>query len=140
MLGEDIADVSGQLTGTKVLESDGPAKIEASIKGSGKLLGLDATVIGTYWQTILGKGRLYGEGRVVMMTSDGGVAKWTGFGIGSITGSGFSSGWAVCGRFQTDSPNLERLNDVATVSEYDSDENGDWTWHITEWKSKAASG
>ncbi len=141
MLGEVIADFSGQLTGTKVLESDGPVpKIEASVKGSGKLLGLDATVIGTYWQTIRGKGRLYGEGRVVFMTSDGRVANWTGFGIGSITGSGFSSSWGVCGRFHTDSPDIERLNDVATVSEYDSDENGDWTWHITEWKRKAASG
>lgn len=141
MLGELIAEFSGKLAGTKVLESDGPApKIEASIQGSGKILGLDATLIGTYWQTILGKGRLYGEGRVVIMTSDGGVAKWTGFGVGAITGPGFSSSWGVCGHFQTESQNLERLNDVSTVSEYESDENGDWNFPITEWKGKAASG
>ena len=141
MLGEAIAEFSGKLTGTKVLEPDGPApKIEASIQGSGKLLGLDATLIGTFWQTISGKGRLYGEGRVVFMTSDGGVANFTGFGVGSITGSGFTSSWGNCGHIQTESPNLERLNEVVTVSEYDSDEDGNFTWDIREWKRKAASG
>ncbi len=139
MLGELIAEFSGQLTGTKVLASSGPApKIEASLQGSGKLLELDATVIGTYWQVIRGQGRLYGEGRVVVMTGDGGVAKWTGFGVGTITGSGFSSSWGVCGHFQTEAASLEPLNDIATVSEYDLDENGNWTWHLSEWKRKAA--
>ena len=92
----------------------------------------------TYSQTFRGGG-LYGEGHVVVMTGDGGVATWEGFGIGKITGPGFSSSWAVCGYFQTETPGLARLNGVAVVSEYDSEENGNWTWVIREWKNKVDS-
>ena len=139
MLGEIIAELSGQITGTRVLEADGPnPKMEASLQGAGKLLGSEATTMASYSQTFRGGG-LYGEGHVVVMTGDGGVATWEGFGIGKQTGPGFSSSWAVCGSFQTETPGLARLNGVATVSEYDSDESGNWTWVVREWKSKVDS-
>ncbi len=57
MLGEIIAEISGQVTGTRVLEADGPGpKIEASIQGAGKLLESEATMMATYRQTFRGGG------------------------------------------------------------------------------------
>jgi len=139
MLGEIIADFSGQLTGTKVLPPDGTnPMMEASLQGSGTLLGMAATTLGTYWQTIRSTGVLYGEGNVVITTNDGGVAIWKGFGVGTSTGGGFAASYAVAGAFQTNSPSLARLNSVATIAEYDVDESGNWTWRISEWKSKAS--
>jgi hypothetical protein len=81
---------------------------------------------------------LYGEGHVVFTTNDGGVAIWKGFGVGTPTGGGFAASYAVAGAIQTDSPSLARLNSVATISEYDVDESGNWTWQISEWKAKAS--
>ncbi len=138
MLGEVIAETSGNVTGAKVLPSEGPTpKLEASTQGSGKLLGMEATVIGSYWQTIRVGGVLYGEGLFVFMTNDGGIAKFTGFGVGKPTGPGYSASWAVCGSFHTESPKLTPLNSVAVASEWDADESGNRTWVMSEWKSKS---
>jgi len=138
MLGEVIGEFSGKITGVKVLPPEGQVpKIEASIQGTGKVLGKEATVMATYLQTVKAGGGFYGEGQVVIMTPKGDVATSKGFGVGRPTGPGFSASFAVCGSFDTGSANLERLNGVATVSEYDVKENGDWTWRIWEWKSKA---
>ena len=140
MLGEVIADMSGQLTGTKVLSAEGPVPtMEVTAQGSGTLLGVEATVLGTYSQTTRPGGVLYGEGQVDFTTNDGGMATWKGFGLGTITGAGYAASYAVCGTFQTASSSLARLNSVAVVSEYDVDEAGNWTWRISEWKYKSSS-
>ena len=137
MLGEVISEMSGQTAVVRVLEADSPSpKMEASLQGAGKLLGHDATSLATYWMTFRAGGELYGEGKVVFMTDEG-VASWVGFGIGKMIGPGSAASWAVCGNIQTASPALARLNGVATVSDYDQDEDGNWTWVLREWKCKA---
>jgi hypothetical protein len=138
MLGEVIGEFSGKITGVKVLPPEGQVPmIEASIQGTGKVLGKEATVVATYLQTVKAGGGFYAEGQAVIMTPMGDVATSKGFGVGRPTGPGFSASFAVCGSFDTGSASLERLNGVATVGEYDAKENGDWTWRIWEWKSKA---
>ena len=136
MLGELTGEGSGKVTGTKVLSADpGATKVEVSIQGTSKLLGVETTHIATYWQTFRAGGVLYGEGELVFMTEkDGPIATWKGFGVGRPTGPGFSARFATCGSFQVTSEELLSLSRVASVSEYTVEENGDYTFKLWEWK------
>ncbi len=109
-------------------------KLEVSCQGNGKLLGQEMTEFITYWQTVRPGGELYGEGQVVMMTQDGQMATWTGFGVGRPTGKGFAASYRVAGSFQTASKQLSRLNGLVTVIEYEVDGNGNYSYKEWEWK------
>jgi hypothetical protein len=135
MLGKQLGEGSSKTTATRVLPSDGPTpKLEISNQGRGKLLGMDTNVFGTYTQTLRSGGVLYGEGQTVAITSDGDIATWTGFGIGRPTGPVPAATFSICGSFQTASEKLAHLNTVATVIEFQVDENGNGTWKMWEWK------
>ncbi len=67
MLGEQIYEARGKRTGRRVLSADGGFKVEVSFEGSGKLLGVDANEIGTYWSESRADGSLYGEGQGVVL-------------------------------------------------------------------------
>jgi len=77
---------------------------------------------------------LYGEGQTLFMTKDGEMATWKGFGLGRPTGPGFAVRFAVCGSFQTATPKLARLLDVAILTEFETDENGNYSYKSWEWK------
>ena len=96
--------------------------------------GEDITDMGTYWQIIRPGGVLYGEGRVLMMTKDGGIADWTGFGVGRPTGPSRAAHYACCGSFQTVPEKLARLDGIAAVTEFDVAEDGSYHWKSWEWK------
>jgi hypothetical protein len=133
MLGEMIVESSGKITGVKVLSVEGPVpKLEVSLQGSGKLLGQETTEFITYWQTVRPGGALYGEGQAVAMTHDGEMATWTGFGVGRPTGKGHATSYRAAGAFQTTAEKLLRLNGVATVAEYEVDEDGNYSYK--EWE------
>jgi hypothetical protein len=136
MLGEQLGEASGKVTGTRLLRSEGPIpKQEVSFQGSGKMLTVDMNDFGTYFQVVSRPGGvLYGEGQVVIVTPDGDMALWTGFGVGRSTGRFPAGTFGVCGSFQTESQKLAHLNTVATVVEYQVDENGNYTWKLWEWK------
>jgi hypothetical protein len=134
-LGEQIGEASGRMTGNRVITtSAGQTGIEASFQGSGTLLGQDITDIGTYWQTLKPGGVLYGEGDVLYITGDGQSAHWKGFGVGRPTGPLPAAHFAVCGSFETDSQALGRLNEIATVTEYDVDQEGNYRYTFWEWR------
>lgn len=64
MLGELIYEGRGKRTGRSVLPLAGTeARIEVSFEDTGKLLGVDANFIGTYWAATRPDGTLYGEGQ-----------------------------------------------------------------------------
>ena len=135
MLGELLGESTGKITGTRVLPSEGQQiKVEVSFQGSGTLLGEAITDIGTYWQTIRPEGVLYGEGHVLMMTRDAGIADWTGFGVGRPTGPAPAAHYGVCGSFQPTSGKLARLASVANAIEYDVEQDGRYPWKLWEWK------
>ena len=133
-LGDQIGDASGKITGTRVLTPLGghTQRIEVSFQGSGSLLGHDITDIGTYVQTLRPGGVLYGEGDVLYITADGESAQWRGFGVGRLTGPFPAGHFAVCGSTETESRALRRLNEIATVAEYDVDQEGNY--HYTTWR------
>src|SRR5215469_15496580 len=89
MLGEMIGESTGKVTGNRVLPSEGGApRIEFSIRGTGRLSGVEETDIGTYAVVMRPDGTVFGGGQSIFTARDGGVATWTGQGIGRFTASG----------------------------------------------------
>ena len=74
---------SGRTTGTRVLPGDDHryVKLEVTIEGAGKALGLDATNLGTFTAFERVPGQMYAEGRGIVMTAEGDAAIWNGHGI-----------------------------------------------------------
>jgi hypothetical protein len=135
MLGEQLGQESGQITGMRVLPSDGGGpKVEVSIQTSGRLLDADVTNMGTYVSVVRPDGTLFGEGQGVLMTGEGETVTWTGAGVGRFLGRGTAVAWRGAIYFQTTSAKLARLNGVAGVFEYDTDEGGKTEAKIFEWK------
>jgi hypothetical protein len=83
MLGEKLAEYRGRVTGQRVLPSDGPyPKVETTFEISGPILGMESTMMGTYWSTVRSDGTLYGECPAgALMTHEGAMATWTGTGL-----------------------------------------------------------
>jgi hypothetical protein len=130
-LGEVLGEARGKIASMKVLP-DG--KVEVSVQGRGNLLGSEITDIVTYSAVMRPNGTAYGEAHEMAMSNDGGLAVWTGAGVGKPTGHG---GWKYSygGAHQNaSSQKWARLLDVYTVGEYEVDENGNYHWKLWEWK------
>jgi hypothetical protein len=140
MLGEQLGEASGSVTGVRVLSADGDdSKMEVSFRGRGEVLGVGITDIGTFVQTTRPGGVLGGDdSNVLMLTDDGEMVAWKGFGVGKPTGPGFKSSWGAAGSVQTSSQKMGRLNAVATVVEYEVEEDGAYRWKLWEWTGAAS--
>ena len=137
MLGELICEERVKLTGTRVLPHDGPGpKVEVSFQAGGKMLGVDETDMGTYWSIVRqhGDGAMYGSGDGVLMTTTGEMVTWKGSGVGRFTGRGSGVTFRGVVYYQTASERLRRLNGLAGVYEYETDENGNVALKVWEWK------
>ena len=90
MLGNKLWEGSGRTVGTRVLPGDDfrYVKLEASIEGAGKLLGMDAMNMGTFTAFERVPGQMYAEGQGIIMTADGESAIWNGHGVGHPNGDG----------------------------------------------------
>jgi hypothetical protein len=134
MLGDQIGDESGQITGLRVLPGkDGP-KVEVSFQTSGTLLGVHENNMGTYVSARRPDGTLFGEGQGIMATEQGDMISWRGQGVGRFTGHGTGVSWRGAMYFQTSSERLARLNGTVGVYEYESNESGKAETKTYEWK------
>jgi hypothetical protein len=134
MLGELLGESSGRITGLRVLSADGGnSKVEASIQGQGTVLGMTITDIGTYWQVFRPNGAVCAEGNVLLTTDDGDLAPWKGFSVGRFIGSGMALTAGAAGAFHGATGQLDHLNQVATVVEYQLDSEGNYRWQLWEW-------
>ena len=133
MLGELIGELHGKRTGRRVLSTDAGFKVEVSFEDSGKILGIEANNMGTYWSAPRPDGSLYGEGQGLVITQDGEMATWKGQGVGKLLRGGVVS-YRGAIYYSTASPKLARLNTIAAVFEYEVDANGNT--HTKEWEWK----
>lgn len=142
MLGERIGEGSGTIQTIRVLpdrslSSSGPPELEVSFEGTGDLLGLSVSAVGTYAQIILPGGSLYTEGRVVFVTEDGETLSWKGMAVGRAIGRGPAASFGAVGAFVTTSERLTRLSQAATVVEYVIDEDRNISWEAWDWTGPA---
>ena len=132
MLGAEIGHEEGQIIGRRVLEE--VSKIENTFNAEGNFRGIDINDLGTYWTTVRPGGVLYGEGRGVLVGTDGQMATWTAQGLGR-----YISGRVVRFRgsafYRTDSTaSLAFLNNMMAVFEFEMDERGNTSARNWEWE------
>ena len=132
MLGELIFQGSGKRIVRRVLSTE-PPRVEVTFEGGGKLLGVDAMEIGTYTGTIRADGTIYGEGSGVVMTAAGDSLTWKGAGVGTFKERGAVS-YRGAIFYSTGAAKFTRLNPVAGVFEFDTDEHGTTQSKVWEWK------
>ena len=135
MLGELIYEQKGKISGYRVLDTEGPT-IETTITGTGIINGIEVTYIVTYWSKPAndsdGK-TFYAEGQGVILTKDGEMATWKGYGIGHYNGRNRTDKGSVFFKTSTNGK-LAFLNNKIGVFEYEADENGNTNGKIWEWK------
>jgi hypothetical protein len=136
MLGEALGEEHGKVTVYRVLPPEGGAapKVEVSFQATGTILGVAETDIGTYLSVVRPDGTLFGEGHGILTGQEGESATWIGNGVGRMTGKGSAVTWRGAVYYQTASPKWARLNGIAAVFEYETDETGNTTSKLWEWK------
>jgi hypothetical protein len=135
MLGEKIYEITAKVTGTRVIPQEGGGVgIEVSFQGVTKLLGAEATEIGSYLSVMRASGSLYGQGQGITVGKQGEVAHWKGFGVGRPTGKGLGAIYRYAVTYETTSEKWARLNGCVLVGEWEVDENGNARGGAWEWK------
>jgi hypothetical protein len=134
MLGNQIGEDKGKVTGQRVLDANGP-KIEVSFSATGRYVGIDITNAVTYWSIPVAANVLYGEGQgLIMRTNNVDAIGWTGQGIGNFTTPG-KVRFRGSVFFKTSlSATLSALNNMVAVFEYESDSGGNTSTKLWEWK------
>ena len=129
MLGEQIGEVTGQITGTRVLPDQGAGPmVEVSWQTSGTLLGAHiVSALATSVSVTRPDGTLFGDGQGIAWTDQGEVVTWRGQGVGHFTGHGTAQSWRGALYYQATSQRLAQLNGIAGVYEFEIDQNGKTT-------------
>lgn len=137
MLGDQIGELSGRVTVTRVLPGDDYryVKMEVSYQQSGQVYGAQSEDYGTYTVFERVPGQLYGEGQGFTGTADGEGAIWNGHGVGKMTGQGMAMSFRFSIAFQAgESGKLARLKDVLVIGEHEVDASGNTKTKLWEWK------
>jgi hypothetical protein len=107
--------------------------MEVTDQQVGTLYGVNVTTTVTYVGTMRPNGTIAGEGTGLLQTADGGSATFRGVGVGRFTKPGVTS-WRGALFYETQTPELDRLNGIAAVFEYEVDESSKSEGRIFEWK------
>lgn len=137
MLGEKIGELRGKVIGQRILPSDDSRpRAETSFQISGSVLGVEATIMGTYLSVVRPDGTVYGEcpWQGTIMTRDGEMGTWSAAGVGRFTGEGAGVSLRGAVYFQIASQKLARLNEIALPYEWDIDAEGNAKCDLWEWK------
>jgi hypothetical protein len=135
MLGEMISELDGKTIGIRVLPSKGHGpRIETTEQAQGKLLGIEVSDMTTYRTVTTEEGIIYGEGQGVTMTKEGDTLTYTVSGVGKFKDKGPAASFRGALYYRTSSPKFSRLNGIACIYEYETDENGNSRSKLWEWK------
>jgi hypothetical protein len=136
MLGEQIYDIVGTVTGQRVIPGNAPGEVilEVSFQGKGTVLGVGTLETGTYSCRMKAPGVLHGEGVGLSLTADGEAVTWQGSGIGRPTGAGMAAQWRGSITYCTQSQKLAALNGMSAVFEWDVDSEGRTRGKTFHWK------
>src|SRR5919198_4709573 len=134
MLGEQIEDLKGKITGQRVVEVE-PLTIETSVSASGSIRGIQVTQMLTFVGSPAGSeaeeqvGVIHGKGGgIIMMAGQSEFATFTGEGIGRISSSGGTK-WRGSIFYSTSSKKgkLSFLNNMIGASEGEFNAQGNFT-------------
>ena len=125
---ELIGEFTGKNTVTRVLP-DG--KIEVSNQGMGKILGMNAFVMSTATVT-LANGTFTGEVNTLMTIMEGETLSMKGEAVSWQSSNGGMT--RAASSQATQSKKLIALNKAIVLHEYLTDEEGNWTGKLWQWK------
>ena len=136
MLGDLISEEKGKITTQRVLDVEGGIPtIETSFSATGNYRGAETTATITYWASPRPGGAIYGEGKGAVMSKDGQeIATWTGQGIGRFTSPGKIRFTGSLFYSTSSTGRLAFLNNLVGVFEYETDESGNTSSKVWEWK------
>jgi hypothetical protein len=130
MLGDQITDLKGKVTGQRVLDAECPT-IETSISSTGSAKGVRINEILTFVAKPSLAGVFHGKGQGVFC-AELGMAAWIGEGIGRMTPSGIKWRGAI---FVTQSTGKsDFLGNMVTIFEAEIDPEGNFSEKSWEWK------
>jgi hypothetical protein len=141
MLGEQIEDLRGKITGQRVVDVE-PLTMETSVSSSGNIKGIQVTQILTFVgrpkrSEEEGGGIIHGKGGGITMAAQQSeeVATFTGEAVGRISSSG-STKWRGSIFYSTSSSKgrLSFLNNMILVFESEIDAEGNFAHKSWEWK------
>lgn len=141
MLGEQYLELSGKITGQRVLDIEGPT-IETSVATKGTIKGVQVQEIITFiGRPTVEKGVLHGVGQGVITTMTAGSAggepemvTYTGEGVGRISSSGGVKWRGSIFSRTSSGGKLSFLNNMVGVFEAEIDADGNFSEKIWEWK------
>ena len=139
MLEDKIYEQKCKISGYRILDVERPT-IETSITGTGIINGIEVSDIVRYWSkpssyqsSIQNNEKTFdAEGQGVILTKDGEMVTWKGYGIGRYNGRNRTDRGSVF--FKASNGKLAFLNNKIGVFEYEADENGNTNGKIWEWK------
>jgi len=131
MLGEQVFQQTGKITGKRVLDE---TTVEMSFDAKINVKGVDGMNMGTYMSAMLPDGSMTGDGVGCVMSSDGQMLTWKSMGIGRFLQDG-KIRFTGCVRFSTHSKgSFASLNNTISVFEHDADMEGNISTKGWEWK------
>jgi hypothetical protein len=141
MLGEQYLELSGKITGQRVLDIEGPT-IETSVATKGTIKGVQVQEIITFTgRPTVEKGVLHDVGQGVITTTTAGSAggepemvTYTGEGVGRISSSGGVKWRGSIFSRTSSGGKLSFLNNMVGVFEAEIDADGNFSEKIWEWK------
>ena len=135
MLGKLLYEETGQVTGVRVLSSDGGEVVtEVSLQAEGKIQGTADTSLWTYQTTQRADGSMIGSGEGVMTTKTGDIINLIGSGTAKKTAPGKTLRYTGAIYFYSASRKWSKLNGVTGVHEYTLAPDGNCTIKVYEWK------
>lgn len=133
MLGQQVGEIKGKITGQRVLDAEGPI-METSVAATGNFVGSQVHVTLTFKSKLVSNGVLHGWGNGVMMTTERHMATYTGEAIGKIDSSG-TVRWRGSLFYKSSSNGkLASLNNLVGVLEAEVDAEGNFSEKTWEWK------
>ncbi|HEY7109631.1 MAG TPA: hypothetical protein VH415_09405 [Nitrososphaeraceae archaeon] len=135
MLGEQIAELVGNITSQRILDIDNTSpKIEATVSLYGKMNNVDVKSIITYWNIRKPDGSLYGEGRGIITTNEGDMATSRAQGMGKLDKDGVARWLGSVFYTSTPTGKLTFLDNLIGVFDTEVSADGHVLEKVWQWK------
>ena len=134
MLGEQLGEVTGTVSGFRVVKGDMVPRIETNFEGAGTFCGQQVTEIVTYWAQVRMDGTFYGGADGLIVTPDTQSAVYTGNGVGRMKGDNLAAMWRGGLYYTSFSPAFAGLNLTTVLFEFEIEPDGKamtiktWGW------------
>jgi hypothetical protein len=124
MLGDQLGEVHGTVSGFRVVKADAGTRIETNFEGSGTFCGQNVTEIVTYWATARMDGTFYGGADGLIVTPDVQNAVYSGNGVGNMLGDNLAAQWRGALYYSSFSPAFASLNLTTVLFEFQIEPDG----------------